>query len=179
MDHVNRFESRVTFRLLRLEYAVALVVCSALFLAHISEVRWWPAVVLFVYIDLIGYLPGAVAYRRAGEGEISRVYHVLYNTMHSFATQAAVLGVWAAVAGFEWAMLAVPIHLCGDRALFGNFLKPFGVRFEPVPVPGFVEFDRRFSSRADKRSDERDERDERPDSRAAQDRDQLPLPERV
>ncbi|GAA0444864.1 hypothetical protein ABZ951_02400 [Streptomyces sp. NPDC046215] len=143
MDHVNRFESRVTFRLLRWEYGVALLVSAALFLRHLSEVRWWVAVLLFVYIDLIGYVPGAIAFRRAANGRISKVYYVLYNTMHSFVTHAVVLGVWAAVAGLEWAFLAVPIHLCGDRALFGNFLKSFRVRFEPVAVPAFVEFEKR------------------------------------
>lgn len=143
MDHVNRFESKVTLRLLRLEYGVALVVCAALFLWHITAVRWLPAVVLFVYIDLVGYIPGAIAYRRAQGGEISKAYYVLYNTMHSFVTQAAVVGVWIAVAGFEWALLVVPIHLCGDRAIFGNFLKTFRVPFEPVAIPAFVEFDRR------------------------------------
>ncbi|WP_433549238.1 hypothetical protein ACQPZG_32360 [Streptomyces sp. CA-294286] len=143
MDHVNRFESRVTFQLLRAEYAVALVACVVLFLLHLSEVRWWVAVLLFVYIDLIGYLPGAIAFRRARDGRIPKVYYVLYNTMHSFVTHAVVLGVWAAAAGFEWAFLAVPIHLCGDRALFGNFLKSFRVRFEPVAVPAFVEFEER------------------------------------
>ncbi|MGI5450827.1 hypothetical protein ACQEVM_34655 [Streptomyces sp. CA-243310] len=144
MDHVNRFESRVTFRLLRAEYAVALVVSAVLFLLHLSEVRWWVAVLLFVYIDLIGYIPGAMAFRRAENGRIPKVYYVLYNTMHSFVTHAVVLGVWAAIAGFEWAFLAVPIHLCGDRALFGNFLKSFHVRFEPVAVPAFVEFEERI-----------------------------------
>jgi len=147
MDHLNRYESRATFRLLRLEYAVALVVCSALMLQHISEVRWWVAIVLFAYIDLIGYIPGAIAYRRARDSRIPKVYYVLYNTMHSFVTHAVVLGVWSAVAGFEWALLAVPIHLCGDRALFGNFLKSFGVRFEPVAVAAFVEFEERVAGR--------------------------------
>lgn len=143
MDHVNRFESRVTMLLLRAEYGVALVVCSVFFLLHISQVRWVPAVVLFAYIDLIGYLPGAIAYHRAPDRNIPKFYYVLYNTMHSFVTQAAVVGVWIAVAGPEWALLAVPVHLCGDRAIFGNFLKSFTVPFEPASIPAFAEFDRR------------------------------------
>lgn len=147
MDHVNRFESRVTFRLLRAEYAVALVVCTALFFWHAAEVRWLPAIFLFVYIDLIGYLPGAIAFRRARGGRISKTYYLLYNTMHSFVTHAVIIGVWIAVSGPEWALLAVPIHLCGDRAIFGNFLKSFGVPFEPGILPAFAEFDRRIVGR--------------------------------
>jgi hypothetical protein len=147
MDHINRFESKVTYRLLRAEYGVALVVCSALFLWHLDQVRWVPAVVLFVYIDLIGYLPGAIAFRRARGAGISKVYYVLYNLMHSFVTQAAVVGLWIAVAGPEWALLAIPIHLCGDRAIFGNFLKSFRVPFEPMALPAFVDFDQRVALR--------------------------------
>src|SRR5262245_4010426 len=148
MDHVNRFESRVTFQLLRAEYAVALVVCTALFFWHAGEVRWGPAIFLFVYIDLIGYIPGAIAFRRARGGPISKNYYLLYNTMHSFVTHAVILGIWIAVAGPEWALLAVPIHLCGDRAIFGNFLKSFRVPFEPVALPAFVDFDRQAVRRA-------------------------------
>ncbi|MGH3758457.1 MAG: hypothetical protein ACRDTB_11930 [Actinophytocola sp.] len=140
---MNRFESRTTLRLLRAEYAVALVVCSALFLWHLQEIDWVVAVFLFAYIDLIGYLPGAVAFRRTPGGDIAKVYYVLYNVMHSFVTHAVVLGVWGALYGLQWAMLAVPIHLCGDRAIFGNFLKSFSVPFEPHPIPAFVDFDRR------------------------------------
>jgi len=141
MDHINRFESRTTLLLLRAEYGVALVLCSVLFLVHIGEVRWIPAALLFAYIDVIGYLPGAIAYRRSPDKKISKVYYVLYNVMHSMVSHAVVLGVWIAVWGFEWALLAVPIHLCGDRAIFGNFLKSFRVPFEPAPVPGFAAFD--------------------------------------
>jgi hypothetical protein len=138
LDAANRFDTRTTYRLVRLEYLVGLAVSLALFVEHLGEVRWLPAVGLFVYIDLIGYLPGAIAYHRSETKRISKVYYVLYNTMHSLATQSAVVGLWALVFGWEWALLAVPIHLFGDRALFGNFLKPFAVRFEPEPHPAFT-----------------------------------------
>ncbi|WP_316525467.1 hypothetical protein [Kitasatospora brasiliensis] len=143
MDHLNRYESKVTYRLLRAEYGVALVLSAVLLLWHITEVRWLPAVLLFAYIDLIGYIPGAIAYRRAKDGRIPKAYYVLYNTMHSFVTQAVVVGAWVAISGFEWALLVVPVHLCGDRAIFGNFLKSFRVPFEPVVLPAFADFDRR------------------------------------
>ena len=138
MDAANRFETRTTYRLIRLEYLVGLGVSVVLFGMHFGEVRWLPAVVLFVYIDLIGYLPGAIAYHRSETKRISKVYYVLYNTMHSLVTQTAVIGLWAWLIGWEWALLAIPIHLFGDRALFGNFLKPFAVQFEPVAHPAFT-----------------------------------------
>ncbi|ATE55211.1 hypothetical protein [Actinosynnema pretiosum] len=147
MDHVNRFESRTTFLLLRAEYAAAMVLCAALLLWNAADVDWYVAVLLFAYIDLIGYLPGAVAHRRASGGGIPKLYYVLYNTMHSFVTHAVVLGLWGAFFGLQWAMLAVPLHLCGDRAIFGNFLKSFSVPFEPAPIPAFTEFDRRAAGR--------------------------------
>ncbi|WP_324192910.1 hypothetical protein [Nocardia transvalensis] len=151
MDAYNHFEGPATFRLARLEYLVALLVCLVLFVGHLGEVRWLPAVILFVAIDLIGYLPGAIAERRAraggGDGRVAKVYYVLYNVTHSFLTQAVVVGVWVLVAGFEWALLVIPIHLCGDRAIFGNSLKPFGVPFDSRgPIPAFAEFERRLAA---------------------------------
>ncbi|EME15491.1 hypothetical protein [Rhodococcus triatomae] len=147
MDHVNRYETRTTFWLLRAEYGVALAVAVVLFLWHFREVDWLVAVALFLYIDLIGYLPGAIAYARSATGEISTTYYVLYNTMHSLVTQSVVVGAWVYFLGFEWALLVVPIHLCGDRFLFGNFLKPFKDPFEPKLLPEFAEFERRIALR--------------------------------
>ena len=140
MDAVNRFDSRNTALLMRLENLIALGVCVALFVIHLDEVRWLPAVILFVYIDAIGYIPGAIAFHRSPTKRISRVYYVLYNTMHTFSTQFVVTALWVLVFGWEWALLAIPIHLFGDRALFGNTLKPFAVSFEPTPHPAYVRF---------------------------------------
>jgi hypothetical protein len=115
-------------------------VASVLFLTHLGQVRWVPFIALFVYIDAIGYIPGAIAFHRSKTKRISKVYYVLYNTMHTFSTQFAVTALWVLVFGWEWALLAIPIHLFGDRALFGNTLKPFAVSFEPEPHPAYVRF---------------------------------------
>ncbi|WP_255953419.1 hypothetical protein [Streptomyces odontomachi] len=139
MDALNRFETKTTYRLIRLEYLFALVVSFYFLFKHLDDIRWWPFALLFVYIDLIGYIPGAIAFHRSETKRISKAYHVLYNTMHSMATQAVVALLWGLLFGSEWALLALPIHLCGDRALFGNFLKPFRVSFEPVAHPKFAD----------------------------------------
>jgi hypothetical protein len=148
MDAKNLFETRTTYRLIRMEYGLGLIVAAAFFLAHADRVRWIPAVVLFTYIDLIGYIPGAIAYHRSADKRISKVYYVLYNVMHSMATQTLVALLWIWVAGFEWALLVLPIHLFGDRALFGNFLKPFGLHFEPAADPVYLRFSRELGAQA-------------------------------
>jgi hypothetical protein len=139
MDSHNLFLTPVTARLLRLEYLAALAASAVLLLLHLDEVRWGPFVLLFAYIDAIGYLPGHLVWRRRG-GVVPRGYYVLYNTMHSLLTAGLVAGLWCLAAGPEWALLALPLHLCGDRALFGNFLKPFGVGFEPTTHPAYLTF---------------------------------------
>ncbi len=144
VDARNLFDTRTTSRLLRLEWSVALGVSVAAALAHLSEIRWWLFVSLFLVIDLIGYLPGAIAYRRSPGGRIGRGYYVAYNLMHSLVTWAVFAGVWSWLVGAEWALLALPIHLMGDRALFGNTLKPFGVSFEPSTHPDFDTFQQTF-----------------------------------
>ncbi|MFD4790598.1 hypothetical protein ACFWN1_26810 [Streptomyces sp. NPDC058459] len=146
MDAVNRFDTPTTFGLLRAEYCVGLALSAGLFLWHLDEVRWPVAVALFAYIDVIGYLPGALAHRRASGGAIPRVYHVLYNTTHSWLSAGAVVALWAWLVGPEWALLAVPVHLCGDRGLLGNFFKPFAVDFESAPHPAFVRLENDLTS---------------------------------
>ena len=120
----------------RLEWTALLVALSLLGLRHVAAINWVRFIAAFVVIDLVGYIPGAIAYHRAGghakSPTLPRLYHHLYNVMHTFLTWGAVVAVWAWVAGgLEWAMLAIPIHLAGDRGLFGNGLKPRGTSFEP------------------------------------------------
>lgn len=153
MDHINRFEGRVTYALLRTEYGAGLFISTGLLIAHLGEIRWLPFTVLFSYIDVIGYIPGALAFRRSKQQGISRIYYVLYNTMHSLAVQAVVAALWCWVIGPEWALLALSIHLCGDRAIFGNFLKPFSAPFEPKPMKAFQEFERRICATTLERSE--------------------------
>jgi hypothetical protein len=131
MDHANPFETPTTYKLHRLEYLVAFAVVIGFGIAHLGQINWWVAAGLFLYIDLIGYIPGAIAYKRSPNHRISKGYYVAYNTMHSLVTQGAVIGLWCWLVKPEWALLAIPFHLFGDRGLFGNFLKPFGLPFEP------------------------------------------------
>ncbi|GAA2840011.1 hypothetical protein [Crossiella cryophila] len=138
MDPRNLFETRTTYRLLRLEYLAALGLCTTLFITHWQEVRLIPALILFAYIDVIGYLPGLIAFHRSRSGKIHRGFYVAYNLAHSFVTAGLVAFLWAWLVRPEWALLAIPIHLCGDRGLLGNFLKPFAVSFEPSPHPAYI-----------------------------------------
>src|SRR5579859_7972191 len=107
MDSHNLFLTRTTYRLLRAEYGVALIAAVVLALIHLGHTRWPVFIGMFAYIDLIGYLPGAVAYRRARSGDIRRGFYVLYNSMHSFVSAGAVAGVWCLLVRPEWALLAL------------------------------------------------------------------------
>nr|WP_202523791.1 hypothetical protein [Kitasatospora sp. SID7827] len=122
----------------RAEYLTALAVTTGLIVWHLDEIRWLPAIGLFLYIDLIGYIPGALAFRRAGGKPIAKAYYVLYNTMHSLLTQGAVAALWCWLVKPEWALLVLPFHLFGDRGIFGNFMKSFALPFEPVRQPGYL-----------------------------------------
>jgi hypothetical protein len=139
MDAANPFETPTTFKLHRLEYLVGLGVSTTLIIWHFTDISWWRFAALFLYIDLIGYIPGAIAFRRSPNHQISKAYYVLYNTMHSLVTQSAVVGLYALLFGWEWALLAIPFHLSGDRGLFGNFMKSFALPFEPhAPDAGYL-----------------------------------------
>ena len=117
--------------LTRAEYLALMAVSGLLMLVHAGEVSWVRAAIAFAAIDLVGYLPGARAFRRAGNQPIRPIYHHLYNVTHNFLTAAAVIAAWALVGGgLEWAMLAIPLHLAGDRGIFGNGFKPPALPFE-------------------------------------------------
>lgn len=133
MDAKNRFHTRETWLWTRAEFVVLMIVLSVLVVLHAREVFWGRFIFAFAIIDVIGYIPGAIAYRRHGGGRIAPLYHHLYNITHSFLTGGAAIAVWAYAAGrFEWAMLAIPIHYLGDRGIFGNVYKPTSLAFEPV-----------------------------------------------
>lgn len=138
MDPKNLFQTPTTYRLIRLEYLFYLAVAAVLAIVHIGEINWFAFVALFVYIDVIGYLPGVIAHKRRGTTYLPRSYYVLYNTMHSLVTAGIVAGLWCLFVGPEWALLALPLHLFGDRALFGNFYKSFGIEFEPSAHPDYA-----------------------------------------
>jgi hypothetical protein len=140
MDSHNLFETPTTYRALRAEYAIAGGVAAVLMVIHLGDVRIAPALLLFFYNDVIGYVPGAIAFRRSPDGRISKNYYVMYNVMHSIVTASVIAGVWCLLFGAEWALLAMALHLAADRAVFGNFIKQFGVEFEPKthPVYGAV-----------------------------------------
>lgn len=140
MDNQNLFLTPTTYMLLRLEHAVVLAVCIVLVLLHHSQVNWALFAALFAVIDLIGYLPGHLAWRRSQSGIVHRGFYLAYNLMHSPVTATVVAIVWCLMVRPEWALLALYIHLAGDRALFGNFLKPFDVAFEPSPHPAYLQF---------------------------------------
>ncbi|WP_395572411.1 hypothetical protein [Streptomyces sp. BK79] len=149
MDAKNRFETKTTFALSRLEWLGFLAVSLVLAYQHLAEIRWGVFVLLFLVIDVIGYLPGAIAYRRGPDRRVPRGCYVAYNTMHSLVTAGVLAGAWALFVRPEWALLALPIHLMGDRALFGNSLKPFGVSFEPETDPAFRAFEQRYRTAPD------------------------------
>lgn len=139
MDSKNRFHTSETWFWARGEQIALLVGLLALLFAHLEEVSWPRFLAVFIGIDLVGYLPGAIATRRGGGRRIGRLYHHLYNLTHSYFVGALSVGLWALVLGrIEWAMLAVPMHLAGDRGLFGNFSKPAELPFEPVAARGSI-----------------------------------------
>jgi hypothetical protein len=117
---------------MRAEHVAIVVICGVLAIMHLQEIDWVRFVASFLLIDLIGYLPGAAAFRKAGGKTISPNFHLLYNLTHNYVVVGVALALWAfAIDGLEWAMLAVPIHLSGDRGLLGNFSKPLSLPFEP------------------------------------------------
>jgi hypothetical protein len=150
MDKYNTFHTRTTYALIRLDWAVLMFVAIALLLVEWREVNWWRFTYAFLLPDLIGTFPGLYVYyaKRSGpHRSIPNVIHTLYNAGHCFATVAAICALWwLATGSLEWAMLGFPIHLAGDRSIFGNIYKPFGTAFEPVKHQAFDRFEQEYKA---------------------------------
>lgn len=132
MDPLNPVHTKLTYRITRAEHVAMLVILSALVIWHYREVNWWRFAAAFWIIDLAGYLPGAILYRRLKTGRAPKWCHNIYNIAHTYLVTGTGVALWAlAEGGFEWAMLGVPIHLAIDRGVFGNTLKPVELSFEP------------------------------------------------
>ena len=131
MDPQHRFHTDETFRWVRAEHLAIVATAAVAGLLHLREVSWLRFAIAFLSIDLVGYLPGALAFRRTGERPIAPLYHHVYNLTHSYLVAGIGIASWALVLGrLEWAMVAIPIHLSGDRGLFGNTYKPTSLPFE-------------------------------------------------
>ena len=140
MTSAERTRVEGAWRWIRAEHTALVLALSTLVLMHATEVAWGRFVGAFALIDLVGYLPGAIAFRRARGGPIAPAYHYLYNLTHNYLVAAVAVAGWAlAGGGPEWAMLAVPIHLSGDRGIVGTFARPVSQPFEPLPRGSEVE----------------------------------------
>jgi lysylphosphatidylglycerol synthetase-like protein (DUF2156 family) len=132
MDARNLFHTKSTYRIIRAEHLLVLVVTGGLMLLNAGSVNWLRAFIAFWVIDLVGYLPGMIAYRRSKTQVVNRWFHHAYNIAHTYLVTGTCVAIWAYFnGGFEWAMLAVPFHLSIDRGFFGNILKPVELSFEP------------------------------------------------
>lgn len=150
MDKQNLFHTPATYSLVRLDWLVVGLVPLVLLIVHWREVNWPAFALAFAAPDLLGTFPGLYFYygRRSGaRRSIPAIIHKLYNFGHSFAVTGAVCLLWYLIAGqWEWAMLAFPIHLAGDRSIFGNIYKPLGTAFEPVKHEAFRRFEEEYQA---------------------------------
>lgn len=144
MDKYNTFHTKTAYNLERLDYGVIMLSLLAAVAMNWQQTHWGAFIASFLIIDLIGTVPGMYCYyaRRSGKHKsIPKIFYVLYNSAHSFFTIGFIALLWFFIVGqWEWAMLAMPIHLCGDRSVFGNTYKPFQLSFEPVKHQLFQEF---------------------------------------
>lgn len=150
MDKHNIFFTRATYNLVRLDWAIIMLIALAAVIVHWREVDWWRFTIAFLLPDLVATFPGLYIYyaRRSGEHRsIPGVVHQLYNAGHSLIGVLLICVVWWYLNGaLELAMLAFVIHLGGDRSIFGNIYKPLGTAFEPVKHEAFSRFEKEYDA---------------------------------
>ena len=150
MDKENLFHTRPIYGLVRLDWFFVGLIPLILVVLNWRDVDWWRFTYAFLLPDLIGTLPGLYIYygrRKGPHRSIPSAVHILYNFGHCFGGVAFFCAIWWLATGkLEWAMLAFPIHLSGDRSIFGNIYKPLGTAFEPVKHEAFKRFEDEYQS---------------------------------
>jgi len=148
MDRHNTFHTQTTYALVRIDWGIVMGIGLALLFMHWHDIRWGRFTYAFLFPDVIATFPGLYIYygKRTGQHRsIPHSIHFLYNVGHSFLGVTVICALWWLAAGsLEWAMLAFPIHLGGDRSIFGNIYKPFGTAFEAVRHDAFARFEKEY-----------------------------------
>jgi hypothetical protein len=146
MDYRNFFATRNIALYGRLDYIAMLLLCAALLWQHRAGLDWLVFFIAIAWQDAIGYYPAALLYylRRPaapGRRRVPVFFYYLYNAVHGVLLNLAVLLAWMHVAGgWRWEMLAIPVHLCIDRGVFGLFYKSRKISFIPVEHHAYAEF---------------------------------------
>ena len=115
---------------IRLEYLTALVLTAVLVLTHLRDINWLIFVLAFLYIDLIGYIPGLIRVFVKKSAYIEKPFYYAYNTTHSFVTAIPIAVIGWYLIDARWSLLAIFLHLFGDRALLNNYTKDVNGPFE-------------------------------------------------
>src|ERR1700751_5119505 len=103
MDNANRLPTRNKWPWVRVEQVTITLGLSALVVLQRREVNWERFLVAFGVIDIVGYLPGAIAFRCAKGGTILPIFYRLYNFTHNYLIAIIAAGLWAVAVGHvEW-----------------------------------------------------------------------------
>ena len=120
----------------RSEWLLLMTALSAAVLWHRDVVSWPRFALAFTAIDLVGYLPGALAFRRARGSAIAPVYHwPLQRDARLRDGGAGGLGLDPRGGRARVGHAGAARHLAGDRGAFGNGFKPSAEPFEPARCP--------------------------------------------
>ena len=148
MDYKNFFATRNISYYARLDYIALLALCGTLAYEHRAHMDWLVFFSAIAWQDAIGYYPAALVYYLQPGNAPRRIpvgFYYLYNLIHGVLLNLAVVLVWMRLAnGWQWEMLAIPIHLCIDRGVFGLSYKSRKISFVPVEHKLHAEFRKRM-----------------------------------
>lgn len=107
---------------LRIESFILFIISVALTLFFKDNINFYYYILLFFFIDIIGYIPGRVFNIFKGDEVTHKAFYAIYNICHSLATITLISIAWLYY--FEdYSFLALYVHLFLDRGILGNFLK--------------------------------------------------------
>lgn len=143
MDNKNLFVSRNIYYYNRLDYIVLLISCLILIYYNWGDFNSISFILMLVWPEL-GFYPAAFWYFFKSDSDnrsVPEIFYYIYNISHGVVANLSVILIWMYIAdGFQWAMLAFPVHLGIDRGLFGLFYKSRKISFIPKEHPDYSVF---------------------------------------
>ena len=111
---------------LRIENLILGSIAFGLSIYYYAGINWWHYIALFALIDVIGYIPGRTWCILNKESVPPKLFYTLYNICHNLVFVSVVSLIYWFFIEKNLAILALFVHLFGDRGVFGNFNKEYG-----------------------------------------------------
>lgn len=108
---------------LKKESFLLFILCVLLTIIMHRQINFYYYILLFLLIDLVGYIPGRIWNYFYGDERTLNIFYKLYNFCHNLVLITLISLIWLYLFKNDYSFIALYAHLFLDRGIFGNFPK--------------------------------------------------------